>query len=161
MAYCEMCGASTNKLSKTKVAGSLMNLCDNCSKLGSKIDNPNLNRTFYIKKKIEEDNFDLVDNYSSKINSALSKRGITIHHLARALNIKESTLHKVLNNKFDLEIDLARRIEKFLEIKLVIEVSEKDNSVNIEELTNIESEKNNLNLADLIKQQLKNKGDSN
>lgn len=156
MASCEMCGKNSENLQKVKVAGSIMNLCSSCSNLGhsQESDKPK-SFAFYHKKRDNSDNSILIENYTSKINSALAKKNLTVHHLARVLNIKESLLHKVLNNKFELELTLAKKIENFLDIKII--TNSTDSKADFDESTIIveEKEKESLNLADLIKDKLK------
>ena len=156
MGSCEMCGTSTENLTKVKIAGSIMNVCNSCKNLGKTQNEGNEKKSysFYHKKKENKDNFILINNYTSLINSSLAKKKLTVHHLARALNIKESLLHKVLTNKFDLEINLAKKIEDFLKIKLVIKEEDSKSNLDLDEILVSEKETKNQNLADLIKEKL-------
>lgn len=127
MGSCELCGKQDVNLKQVKITGSVMKVCSSCASYGAvlekKVDEKHI---FYKKKKINEE-YTVVDNYSSLINSALAKKNLTIHHLAKTLNIKESTLNKVVLGKLQLDIDMAKRIEKFLEIKLVVIDEKKEN----------------------------------
>ena len=154
-----MCGKSTENLVRAKVAGSVMNLCNSCKNLGKYETDlkSNVSHSFYHKKRENKDTFILVDDYTSQINSALAKKNLTPHHLARALNIKESLIHKVLTNKFDLEIDLARKIEKFLDISIVIKDENLKSDIDVGELMVSEDESSAPSLADLIKEKFKGK----
>jgi len=51
----------------------------------------------------------------------MQKKGIDIHILARATNIRDSTLTKYTTNKIKPDIESAKKIEKFLSIELVKE----------------------------------------
>jgi len=151
-----MCGKTTENINKVNIAGSVMGVCNSCKNLGKseEIKNSQNSYSFYHKKREENNNYILIDNYPSLINSSLAKKDLTVHHLARALNIKESLLHKVLTNKFELEIDLAKKIENFLDIKLVIIDDQKNSDLNIDEIISKEEEPKSQNLADLIKEKL-------
>ena len=98
-----------------------------------------------------------MENYSSLLNKGLSKRKIDIHQLARAVNIKESSLQKYFTGKLHPDLQTAKRLEKFLEIKLTREVDLKETDDNSFSL-----ETNDLNsqptLGDLIMKQLNEKG---
>jgi len=97
-----------------------------------------------------------IEDYLSQINRALAKRNIDVHHLARAVNIKESTLSKFMTAKFKPEINIARKIEDFLGLDLVCEIDDdtkKSESMILDEM-NKEDEKPQ-NLADMILEKIK------
>ena len=155
-----MCGIQSENLTLIKTVGTNMKVCQNCSKMGQTMENKKgpTTHTFYKKQK-EETSYEVISNYQSVINSALAKKNLTIHHLAINLNVKESTLNKVLTGKFAPEVELARRIANFLNIHLVNEISAADAASAIEELKVDEDDKNEstLNLADLIKAKIEEK----
>ncbi len=162
MATCEMCGIQSENLTLIKTVGTNMRVCQNCSKLGQSIEEKKeqSTHTFYKRKKDEETSYEVISNYQSLINSALAKKDLTVHHLANTLNVKESTLNKVLTGKFPPEVTLAKRIGNFLNINLVNEILESNiTSESIEKLKVCKDDKENstINLADLIKEKLKEK----
>ncbi len=156
MASCEMCGVSDQLLKEVRIAGTNMNLCSKCSVHGSqREDRGDISKTFYKKKRQDETQLDVVDDYISKINRALAKKGFNIHHLARAINIKESSLSKNLSSKIKLDITTARKIEDFLEIELVVE----SKKVKVEDYMDSEEEEeiNSNSFGDLLLKKLNEK----
>ena len=103
MVACEMCGTDSSGLKEVRIAGTQMRVCNNCSRHGvSTEDKPAVSRTFYKKSRGEEIEFEVVENYASLVNSELGKKGINSHQLARAINVKESSLHKYLSSKIKI-----------------------------------------------------------
>ena len=114
------------------------------------------NRTFKFKKnKYEKIQLDIVSNYLSLINSFLGKKGINLHQLARAVNVKESTLNKYFSGKIKLDIETAKKLENFFEIKLLEEVSEVNTADYMQSKDEDDDSNQSLSLGDLIKKQLK------
>jgi uncharacterized protein (TIGR00270 family) len=155
MVACEMCGTDSSTLKEVRIAGTQMRVCNNCSRHGVSTEGKaQVSRTFYKKKRGEEIEFDVVDNYASLINSELGKRGLTSHQLARTINVKESSLNKYLSNKIKIDIISAKKIETFLEITLTKEVQ----SVNVDDyMEEPEETESNSSLGDLLMKQLKEK----
>lgn len=121
---CEMCGKET-ELFKTDVEGSLLSLCKECSKFG-KIISVIREEKKEIKKKVdaeprkeEEIILTIVPDYGNIIKKKREEMGIKQEDFAKRLNEKVSLIHKIEINQFELGIDLARKIERFLHIKLI------------------------------------------
>jgi putative transcription factor len=159
MSSCELCGKETNKLYKVKIMGSILNVCSECSSKGTLIEEKkDLSKTFYHKRKNQEEDLEIIPNYVSLINSELTKRNLDIHKFARGINIKESILSKMLSGKLKLDIQTARKIENFLEIKLIEKVEVKKSTTQIlEEMKKNEENEKPLSLGDLIMQKLNEK----
>jgi len=166
MGSCELCGKLSEKLIKVKIAGSEMAVCSSCKSKGEVLEDENkvVSHTFYHKKRERNQvDFFLVKNYASLINSSIAKKKLTPHHLSRVLNIKESTLSKILSGKFKPEISIINKLENFLEIKLIDDTNEVEKPIS--ELEKIKRENsykqelsdNGLTLADLIKAKMDEK----
>ena len=122
MVTCELCGESSNNLVLTRIAGTNVKVCIKCSSLGKNIE-PNLNKEHIFRHRLKEEEVKLqvVNNYSQLITNSMQKKGLDIHILARGTNIRESTLSKYVTNKMKPDIESARKIEKFLNVKLIEE----------------------------------------
>ena len=156
MATCELCGEVVDSTTTVRVAGSNMQACNKCKKLGKEVEEKkqnNLSYSFRKRKKEGEVELNVIENYSSIINSALAKKGLNIHQLARMLNIKESTLNKYFTGKIKPDVQTAQRLEKFFEISLL----EEKEAVNIEELMSNDEDSSSLSLGDMIKKQMEEK----
>jgi putative transcription factor len=122
---CDMCGAKT-KLFKTVVEGTEMNVCRDCSKFGRVLGEIKEKEK---PKKIEKIRIDagpdieilqvIIKDYGQKIKKAREKLGLKQKDFAKKLNEKESLIHKIETGSFEPNLNLARKIERFLKIKLV------------------------------------------
>ena len=154
MNSCEMCGKNAT-LTTTNIAGSSMQLCNNCKRLGSVENQKPSSKSFFKNKKKTQPTKQIVDNYSSVIAKALEEKGYNAHQLARAINLKESSLNKFLTAKLQPDLEIAKKIENFLEITLIEESTQE---APIEDyLVDEEEEQPGNSLGDLIKKQLNNK----
>ncbi|ABR56610.1 multiprotein bridging factor aMBF1 [Methanococcus aeolicus] len=132
---CELCGKETTKLLTSRIEGVEMQVCDDCAKFGTIIQNysrmPDTKGrrsgrgTEYSSsrpKKPRKDLFDtlkmVVEDYGTVIKQAREKRGWTLKELAKQIGIKESTLHKIERNELEPEEKYVKRLEKELNITL-------------------------------------------
>lgn len=155
-----MCGKQTESPIQAKVVGSVMNVCSDCRRTGNVIEPENkapISKTFYKRHKSESVENVVISNYGPLINSALARKNLNIQQLARIINIKESTLSKFMSGTFKPELDIARKIEDYLNINLVNEVesSGKSETMILDEMKKQEDVSENL--ADLILKQMKEK----
>jgi len=137
MGSCELCGKDSKKLIKVRIAGSEMKVCQNCKSKGKVLeeDNSVSSHTFYHRKKDRSQvDFILIKNYVSLINSGMARKKLTPHHVSRAINIKESTLSKILTGKFKPEISIINKLEHFLDIKLIENDNFEENKKPLSEL---------------------------
>jgi len=156
MAICELCGRETSSLTKINAAGSIVKACDNCKSMGKVLDvekNINQKHSFYKRKK-ETTEYEVMHNASSIVNSNIAKKQLTIQQLARQLNIKESSLNKILSGKVSFDLGTARKLETFFEVKLTQEVEE--SNFNIEDVMSDDKEEDN-NLGSMLMKKLKEK----
>lgn len=156
---CEVCGKNVPRLRKVLIEGAVMNVCDNCAKLGTPLDkvkeknvpkivNPQI--THVQEKKIQrkkEDALDeemiLVEDYGERIRKARDAMNLTLDDVAKKLQEKKNVLSKIERNEMKPDKELIKKLEKFYGIKLM------------EKVTTMPGEqktiKNSLTLGDLIK----------
>ena len=123
-----MCGAS-GKLYKTIVEEAELSLCENCSKFGKvvsvvKEDNTNVNSTKVYTEPATETMDILVEDYAEKIRKKRGSLGLNQKEFAKKINEKESLIQKIESGHFEPSIDLAKKIESFLKIRLIEEYKE-------------------------------------
>ncbi|MBT5342331.1 TIGR00270 family protein [Candidatus Woesearchaeota archaeon] len=122
MALCEMCGKES-QLVLAEVEGGELNVCPGCLKYGTRKKNVNsgMNKSIPGKKfaKIERTEFKVVNNYSSLIRSARESKDMKQEDFAKLLNEKESILTKWESGSLKPRLDVARRLERVLGIRLV------------------------------------------
>jgi len=123
-----MCGKEA-KLFKTDVEGSMLSLCKECSKFGKVISIIREEKK-EVKKKVkkeikieqpkeEEFLLAIIPGYGELIKKKREQLGIKQEDFAKKLNEKKALIHKIEINHFEPPVDLARKIEKFLHIKLI------------------------------------------
>jgi putative transcription factor len=161
MATCEMCGRSTENLTKVKIERTTLEACPNCAKFGTKVQeapmpryvegyNPQ-RREFTPRPARKEVLMEIVDDYANIIRSARERLGLKQEEFAKKLNEKESIMQKIEAGSFTPSIEQARKFEKVLKIKLVEEISEGGEVPISTSKTGSEG----MTMADFIKDKLK------
>lgn len=156
MESCELCGKVAS-LSKAKVAGTTMELCSSCRSHGVLENKTPKSKVFRKTSKGMSSEF-VVSNFHEVISSALQKKGLNSHQLAKAINLKESSLHKFLTGKLSPDIETAKRIGAFLEVN-VIETAPSSSEMEefIVDEDDQDDEEVTNSLGDLLKEQLQKK----
>lgn len=148
-----MCGKEAS-LFKTDIEGTIMNVCKGCSGFGKVISVIKQETKKEIKKEVkaqvetkkpeEELILALITNYGEIIKKKREQLGIKQEDFAKKINEKISLIHKIEANQFEPSTSLARKIEKFLHVKL-IELEE------IKPTTPTTSKSESLTIGDFIK----------
>jgi putative transcription factor len=131
MASCDMCGKDS-PLFKTKIEGTLMKVCRNCSKFGQvlgevKIEVKDTARekvaTIYMPEK-EEIVEEVVKDYPQRLLRARQKKKMDQEEFARFVAEKESVISKLETGHLKPSLKLARKLQNRLGIRLIQAVSE-------------------------------------
>jgi len=118
MKTCELCGKSTDKLYKVYIEGTILNVCTDCLKYGKPVDE-NGNITKENKLEIKEIIGEVVDeNYNKILIKYREEHKLKQEDMAKLLGIKESLYKSIENKKIIPDINLAKKIEKILGIKI-------------------------------------------
>jgi putative transcription factor len=150
---CDMC-SSPDKTHKIELEGSILNVCKNCASYGkviktySKPVKQKKKTTTEEKAPVKETETiqRTVKNYHTLIKNAREQMGLKQEELAKKLAEKESIIHKLESKSIRPSRELARKLEKFLKIKLVEELEMKPGQFKKEKSTN-----KALTIGDLIK----------
>ena len=122
-----MCG-SENRLFKAEIEGTVLHVCQNCAKYGkvvgrveSRADNITRTRTFTKRPLISDKELSevLVEDYSQIIKKKRESLGLKQEDFAKKINEKVSVIHKIETGHFEPSIKLARKIERFLKVKII------------------------------------------
>jgi putative transcription factor len=129
---CEMCGKEA-PLRTTIIEGTRMQVCPNCAKFGVEVAGQKTEVTgrSRVTQAIEQRSaraqprdifqameLDLVEDFGKRIREARQRKGLTQEELAQKLAERQSVLSKVEAGTQRPNDDLARRIERALDIKL-------------------------------------------
>lgn len=118
-----MCGKESDLL-KTKVEGTILNVCEKCSKHGSVIakveDLAGVKDVVRPKfSRDEEISESIVSNFSSLVKNKREQMNLKQEDFAKEINEKVSVIHHIENGTLEPSIKLAKKLEKFLHIKLI------------------------------------------
>lgn len=125
---CDMCG-NKGELAKADVEGVIMELCNNCKKYGEVLRQPrNFVSHNHNKKRNSEPEIKkmVVNNYSEIIRKKREQLGLKQKEFAMFLKEKESTIHNLESGKLSPSLDLASKLEKKLNIKLIEDYEKKE-----------------------------------
>lgn len=102
-------------------------------------------------KELPGEDLDLIEDFGEVVRTARIKMGLTQEDLAKQLNEKLATIKKIESGEFKPPITLARKLERFLKIKLLEPVEE------IKQVSSKYSTKGDLgiSLGDLLKKESK------
>jgi putative transcription factor len=123
---CDMCGSS-GKLYKAIIEGAELTVCQNCSKFGKVISvvRQEIPKEIKATKKSKEQEPEImevvVNDYAEKIRKKRESLGLKQEEFAKKINEKESLVQKMESGHFEPSIGLAKKIQRFLRIRLIEE----------------------------------------
>lgn len=123
---CELCGKETESVFRAIIEGTEMNVCAECSKFG-KVISKRVPEKKNIIKKVEQptsqNKVEIIEVVSPGagriIREKREKMGLKQEEFAKTLSIKESMLHKIETGEFVPPVELAKKIERILHIRIV------------------------------------------
>ncbi len=142
---CEMCGKRVPHLTKVRIDGAVLNVCDSCAKYGtpaesirtrfSSVTSQSSTQSIKLpqkkivvppsrpssKKRRREnlDNLEVVPEYADLIKQARSRLSMTQDELAAKLLEKKNVIASIERGDLLPEIKTARKIERLLNIKIL------------------------------------------
>lgn len=124
---CELCGKKED-FSKAIVEGTEMTVCSGCAKFGKIVkklhpSSQSIKSTVsqQVKKELIED---FVEDYDQIIKQKREKMNLTQKEFAKLLNIDENWISKIETKALKPTLELGRRIEKLLKVRLIETVQE-------------------------------------
>ena len=130
---CNMCGKE-GRLSKTSIEGTTLNVCPDCAKYGTKVNEFKDLAYPKSKKFIEEGPKSInivLPNFASIIKSKRESLGLTQEQLAKRLNEKESLIQSIEKGRSP-NINFAKKIERNLNISLIKEYTESHEEIKVD-----------------------------
>ena len=148
---CYMCGKE-GELYKTIIEGVELTVCSRCAKFGKilrkvEIETGEPKGSFVreIKKEEKEIVETIVEDCGEKIKKRRERMRLKQEELAQKIGEKESIIHKIESGKMMPQMKLAKKLERFLGIKL-IEMEEEEEGLIVPKGTGGE-----LTIGDMIK----------
>jgi len=122
---CEMCGKAESFF-RIVVEGTELIVCDACKKFGKLVGKvktePYLTpKKSVVKKDVVEEV--VVNDYGKKMKSARESFGKTQDEFAQFVGEKVSIIRKIEAQQFEPSLDMAKKFERLLKIKLVESVN--------------------------------------
>lgn len=127
---CDLCGKTTESLAKAIIESVQLDVCNDCAKFGKVIAQPRrlgakeqrmMQRQALPK---EERTEMLVENYAEMVKKKRESMSMTQKDFASRVNEKEVTISKIETGAFAPPLPLARKLERFLGVKLVEDYKE-------------------------------------
>jgi len=131
---CEICGKKlVEEPLKTKIDGSIMFTCKECSKFGKiqreapKPQRPGVPRSSRVTKRIQrprEPTEEVVENYRDIVRQAREKKEWSREELAEKIYEKASVVGRIESGKMVPDLKLAKKIEKLLNVILIEKIED-------------------------------------
>lgn len=165
---CEVCGRRirSGRFYEVVIDRTVMRVCEACAHLGkpsreistsgipSKLEitaSPRRTPTKTIprrsKPRFDLIEYDLVEDFHEIIKKAREERGLTREELAKRLKEKESVIARIERGEMEPSLELARKLERALGIRIVERISEEE----IEKLEEIRGGDLELTLGDVAR----------
>ena len=137
MAFCEMCGRES-LLSRTKIENTELLVCGSCSTFGKVIKR---------KPQIYNETVEIIpEGYGKKVKDARTWAGLNQKEFAFKLSEKESVINKIESEHLMPTLELAKKIERLCEIKIIESYKEEKKPED-----NINFRDGGLTIGDIIK----------
>ena len=109
-----------------------MKVCEDCSRFGKVKGKSNVKVVFQeTKKPVQKDpEYAFVQNYGMIVKDARERLGLKQEDFAKKINEHKSIVHQVESEHMKPGVDLARKFERALHIKIVEEIKEEESSSN-------------------------------
>lgn len=123
---CELCGRHEVRID-AMIDGIKMRVCENCSRFGKVVfiePEESAAADSLGEQRKSDIEFEMVDNYSTLIKQARTKKGMTCKELAAAIAEKESFLDRIEKGQAVPTEKIGIKLEHFLKIKLFESVDE-------------------------------------
>ena len=122
MAECEVCGKSVDFSKRAEIDGVILEVCEDCAKLGKEIRQP---RPIIIQQAVAraprpesiESERELADDFSTRIRKAREQRNLTQDEAAMKIGISHQ-IYKRIESGFKPDEATARKIERFFGVEL-------------------------------------------
>ena len=119
MVNCELCGKEDN-LVLAYIESVKFRVCSNCQKFGNIIQEEvvkNFEKRIFRKEEFIDY---VIDDCGVLVKNSREYKGLSQHDIALAINEKASLIAKIEQGNINPGIELAKKLEKFLGLKLIM-----------------------------------------
>jgi len=121
---CEICGKTIlGQPTKTKIDGSVMSVCKECSKFGKIQREPpkpsQPRRRIQRAPRIREPTSEVLEDFAAIIREGREKKGWSREELGEKIYEKVSVINRIESGKMTPDLKLARKLERTLKVTLV------------------------------------------
>ncbi|WEL19570.1 multiprotein bridging factor aMBF1 [Candidatus Nanohalococcus occultus] len=127
MASCELCGEKVSDLTKVKMEGTILKVCDSCTDMGEKVttrtkksSKSRKKKKSRIKRTATPADKTLATDYGARVKKAREAKEMTHKELADKLNEKQSRISKIETQNLKPDENLGRKLQKVLDITLYV-----------------------------------------
>jgi len=147
-----MCG-SEGQLYNTVIEGAELKVCHECSNYGKVIgivkeELKEIKRQEASNEQEKEIIEAVVEDFAVRIKKKREELGLTQKDFAKKIKEKESIIHKIETGSFIPQMELTKRLERFLHIKLVEKIEEENEKL-------VKTDTGNFTIGDMIKSKKK------
>lgn len=123
---CEICGKKIiGRPIRTKIDGSVMQTCQDCSKFGKVQREPQRTgkpTTTPRRPRFTEPSQEVLEDFNTVIRLAREKKGWSREDLAEKIYEKVSVINRIESGRMIPDIKLARKLERILKVRLLEKV---------------------------------------
>ena len=118
MGTCDLCGRES-ELYRVVVEETSLSVCKTCSSYGKVVSQPSKPMKMLLRPKEPEPVESVVQDCGELVRKAREKSGMTQKEFSRKINEKESVLHHIETGRFIPPVQLGKKIERALGIRLI------------------------------------------
>lgn len=153
---CETCGRYIEHGKKIKLEGSIVITCDECAIYGEVIEDVAIQREEKLQRNereidetfdIESHSEEIIENFGNVIKNAREKVNMKQEDLAKRINQQKSLIQRIEIGKFKPSIELAKKLEKILNVQLLKSYEEEKESKTVK---TTEEKDREITLGDLV-----------
>lgn len=143
---CDICGKRTD-LVPAIVDSTKLSVCKECSNFGTIITEEKTPERPKLKPRLPEEKIleVITSDFADKVKKAREKLNLKQRELAQKIAEKESVIHRIESNHAEPSIELAKKLERFFNIKLIEEHKEERKNIRLD------FKNNSLTIGDLLK----------
>ncbi len=142
MVSCDICGKDA--ITTAKVEGAVLNVCRACSRFGLEMK-PQKSVVLKVEGNFKPKEFEVIAGFGKRIRGAREALKLAVEDLGKKLSISPSLISDWESEKFKPSVENARKLESFLKILLLQEVSGQK-----EHALKPQNKPNEFTLADLV-----------